>query len=112
MTIQVGDRFRVTRAVDPISVLVIQKAPAHTSGTHGVLPADTVIVAMDQAPDATEFLAYPQEYDALEASLVPADVRSSPKYAAYGLSFPVDEVGDLLEQISPLDPRPENRLPR
>ena len=95
-----------------MDVVVIQKAPAHTSGTYGVLPANTVIVAFDQVQDATEFLAYPQDYDTLEQSLVPEDVRSSPKYAAYGLSFRADDVGDLLEQISPLDPRPENRLPR
>ena len=82
MSIQVGDRFRVTRAVDPIGVFVIQKAPTHTSGTHGVLPADTVFAALDQAPGAIEYLAYPQEYDALEESLVPADVRSSPKHSA------------------------------
>jgi hypothetical protein len=112
MAIQRGDRFRVTRAVDAMPVFVIQKAPSLTSSAHGVLPSGTVIVALDQGPDATAFLAYPQDYDALEESLVPADVRSSDRYSAYGLSFWIDDVGDLLEPMPPLDPRPENHLPR
>jgi hypothetical protein len=110
--IRLGDRFRVTRTVDPKHVMIVGKAPAHTQGANGCLPAETVIVAFDQTPGATAFAGYPQDYQALESSLVPADVRAWPSYAQYYLVFDVDDVGELLEPLAPMDPRPENRLPQ
>ena len=111
--IRLGDRFSVTRTVDPYHVTIVGKAPAHTLDTHGCLPAGTVIVAFDQAPGATAFRAYPEAYEELESTLVPADVRAQASYAQYALVFNVDDVGDLLEPLAPMDPRPrENRLPQ
>jgi len=110
MAIQLGDRFRVTRTVRSLPVFVLQKAPSLTSSTKGVLPAGTVIVALEPTPDAEGFPAYPEDYDALEESLVPSDVQSSPRYSAYALNFNVKDIGDLLEPLPPLDPRPKDSL--
>ena len=107
-----GDRFRVTRSVESFRVNVIRGAPAHTGSCHGTLPVGTIIVAMDQQPGATGFKAYPQEYEQLETDLVPEETRNEAGYYAYSLSFKVGDVGDLLEPVSPLEPRPEDRLPR
>jgi len=94
-------------------VLITAKSPAHTQGCEGVLPAGTVLVALDQQPGATAFGAYPEDYDHLEQQLVPSDVRSDPSYFAYKLVFRLSDIGELLESLAPLDPRPaENRLPR
>jgi hypothetical protein len=67
---------------------------------------------MDQQPGATGFKGYPQEYEQLETDLVPEEIRNEDGYYAYSLSFSVADVGDLLEPLSPLEPRPEDRLPR
>jgi hypothetical protein len=97
--IHTGDRFRVTRTVDPRHVLIVPKAPAHTQSTYGRLPAGTVIVASDLQPEATAFVARPEDYAALESELVPADVRAEPSYFAYYLAFNVSDIGDLLEPL-------------
>lgn len=110
--IQSGDRFRVVRSVPRQHVELVRRAPSHTGGCEGLLPEGTVLVALDQRPGAVGFAAYPEDYDELEKSLVPAEVRSAPEYHAYALSFSVEDVGDLLVPMSALSPRPANRLPR
>jgi hypothetical protein len=110
--IRSGDRFRITRSIENKHVLLVRRAPAHTAGCEGSLPKGTVIVAMDQAAGATGFSAYPENYDEVERQLVPAEVRTAPEYRAYYLSFHLNDVGDLLEPIRALSPRPGNRLPR
>jgi len=75
--VQLGDRFRVTRTLDPKDVTTIPYAPSHTGGTRGRLPFGTVIVAFDQQPEATAFMAYPEAYDDLETELVPPEVRAA-----------------------------------
>jgi hypothetical protein len=107
-----GDRFRVTRDVES-HVGLVGYAPSHSFGTDCVVPAGTVIVALDQVPGASGFGCYPEDYDRMERVLVPHDERESFAYAGYyGLSFRVDEIGRLLEPLDPLNPRPPNRLPR
>jgi hypothetical protein len=76
------------------------------------LPVGTIVVAMDQQPGASGFKGYPQEYEQREADLVPDQIRNENGYHAYSLSFDVADVGDLFEPLSPLEPRPDNRLPR
>ncbi len=95
-------------------VTYVQYAPAHTVGGSAELPAGTTVIALDQAPNASAFYAYPEAYDELAAVLVPEAEATSRGFAsAYGLVFRVDEIGDLLEPLEPLDPRPaENRLPQ
>jgi hypothetical protein len=111
--VRLGDRFRVTRTVKPFHVTIVSKAPAHTQGAEGCVPADTVVVALDQHGDPPTFNAYPEDYEALESRIVPADVRAWSSYGQYALTFSVDDIGDLLEPLAPMDPRPErNRLPQ
>jgi len=87
-------------------------APSHTVGGEAVLPAGTIIIASDQVPWAEGFGAYPEDYDELEDVLVPEALRSKEMYAGgYSLTFLAADIGDLLEQIAPLDPRP-SRVPR
>jgi len=111
--VRLGDRFRLTRDAEANATFA-QYAPAHTVGWTVLVPAGTVIVALDQVPGARAFLCYPEDYDAMEAVLVPAEHMASRSYAGgYALTFMADDVDDLLEPIDPLEPRPEgNRLPR
>jgi hypothetical protein len=107
-----GDRFRVAREVEP-HVGLVGYAPAHSFGVASVVPAGTVIVALDQVDGASAFNCYPQDYDRMERVLIPEEERESPAYAGfYHLTFPVDEIGRLLEPLDPVTPRPPNRLPR
>ena len=77
------------------------------------MPAGTVIVAFDQVEGASAFGCYPEDYDRMERILIPEEERESFTYAgSYHLSFPVNAIGDLLDPLPPLDPRPPNRLPR
>jgi hypothetical protein len=76
-----------------------------------VVPGGTVFVALDQVPGALGFHCYPEDYRTLEAELVPDEVRAG-NYSAYSLVFRESEIGDLLEPLDPLSPRPPNRLPR
>jgi hypothetical protein len=112
-SIRLGDRYRMTRDAE-VGVTYIYYAPAHTVGGRALLPAGTIIVALDQAEGATWFAGYPERYDELEEVAVPDDERNGQGYAGgYALHFKVSDVGDLLESIEPLNPRPsENRLPR
>ena len=111
--VRLGDRFRLTRDAKVVGTFV-QYAPAHTVGSKVLVPADTVIIALEQVPGARAFLCYPEDYDALEPALVPAEERASPRYmGAYALTFMLGDIGDLLEPIEPLEHRPQqNRLPR
>jgi hypothetical protein len=94
-------------------VQLVHYAPAHTVGVTCVVPAGTVIVALDQVPGASGFGCYPEDYDRLEKVLIPEQDRESFAYAGfYGLSFRVREIGNLLDPLEPLDPRPPNRLLR
>jgi hypothetical protein len=113
ISVHSGDRFRMTRDAD-LGVTYIYYAPAHTVGGRAVLPAGTVIVALDQVEGATMFVGYPERYDDLEAVAVPEEERNGNGYAGgYAVYFNVSDVGELLEQVEPLDPRPTaNRLPR
>jgi hypothetical protein len=76
-----------------------------------VVPRRMVVVAFDQVPGARAFGCYPENYDEAERQLLPEDVRP-PDYAAYALSFAERDIGDLLEPLEPLLPRPPCRLPR
>jgi hypothetical protein len=111
--VRLGDRFRLTRDAEAVATFT-QYAPAHTVGSTVCVPAGTVIVALDQVPGARAFYCYPEDYDAMEAVLVPVEHIASRSYAGgYALTFMVDDVRDLLEPIEPLEPRPEeNRPPR
>jgi hypothetical protein len=111
--VRLGDRFRTTRSSE-VHVIYVQYAPSHTVGGKAQLPAGTTVVALDQAPNATAFYAYPEAYDELAPVLVPESESSSYGYAsAYGLSFQLDDIGDLLEPLTPMGPRPtQNRLPQ
>ena len=81
-------------------------------GVDSAVPAGTVLVAHDQVPGAVAFGCYPEDYDRMEKVLLPEATRESFAYAGgYGLTFMVSEIGDLLEPLAPLDPRPPNRLP-
>ena len=105
---RLGDRFRLTRHAT-IPVWYQAYAPSHTVGGEAELEAGTVIVALDANPSerATAFVGYPQDYEALEPAVVPSDVREAEWYAGgYVLVLMFDQIGDLLEEIEPLDPRP------
>jgi hypothetical protein len=108
-----GDRFRLTRDAE-VYAMYSRYAPSHTVGGPAVLPKGTVIVALDQSEGALGFSAYPEPYDELEDTVVPPEERASPGYAGgYSVSFTVNDIGDPLEVIEPLRPRPAgNRLPR
>lgn len=107
-----GDRFRITDDVESY-VSLVGYAPSHSFGVTSVVPAGTVIVAFDQVRGASAFGCYPEDYDRMEQVLVPEEEREHFGYAGYyALSFPVTAIGSLLEPLTPLDPRPPNRLPR
>jgi hypothetical protein len=108
-----GDRFRLFRDAE-VRATYIYYAPAHTVGGPAVLPEGTVIVAFDQVDGSVEFGGYPEAYDELEDTVVPAHERASAGYAGgYAVSFNVNDIDDLLEPIEPLHRRPErSRLPR
>jgi hypothetical protein len=109
-----GDRFRTTRDAT-FTATFLQFAPAHTVGAQVRVPPGTVLVAVhDQAEGAGAVSAYPEAYDELESTIVPPTERASPSYAgAYAVFLPVDDIGDLLQPLDPLRPRPsEQRLPR
>lgn len=76
------------------------------------IPRGTVLVALDQQPEAEGFIGYPESYDELERVLVPGDVRSLPEYTGYFLYLRAEAIGELLEPFPPLRPRPGNVLPR
>jgi hypothetical protein len=110
MPVLSGDRFRLRR--DNFQrVTITGLAPSHTMGLDALVPAGTVIVALDQARGAPAFRCYPEDYDALEVHLVPEAVRSG-NYSSYSLVFTESDIGELLEPMKPLSPRPPNRLPR
>jgi hypothetical protein len=108
-----GDRFRLTRDAD-VHATYVSYAPSHTVGGPAVLPAGTVIVALDQAEGAIGFNGYPEAYDELEQTVVPLKYRASDRYAGgYAVSFTVNDIGDLLDPIEPLQPPPTtSQLPR
>ena len=107
-----GDRFRVTRDVES-HVQLGGYAPSHSVGVDCVIPAGTVLVALDQVSGASAFGCYPEDYDRLEKVLIPESERESFAYAgSYSLTFRVSEIGNLLEPLTPLEPRPPNRRPR
>jgi hypothetical protein len=110
MPVQRGDRFRLRRD-SPQDVTIVGYAPSHTMTVASVVPQGTIIVALDQVAGARGFTCYPQEYDQLELQLVPEEIRSQ-DYVAYALGFPESDIGDLLDPIEPLSPRPPSRLPR
>jgi hypothetical protein len=76
------------------------------------MPRGAVLVALDQVPGATSVASYPEDYERLEAVLVPERDRTHPLYFAYSVDMPVSEIGARLEPISPMIPRPGNSLPR
>lgn len=111
--IQSGDRFRVTREQEvPVGIRYL--APAHSMGADATLPAETVIVAMNQSPRAepAAFWGYPEAYDELEQLLVPPEMRENERYVDYYIHFRVADVGDWLEPLDPMLPRPPDLLPR
>ena len=110
--VRTGDRFRVSRTVES-HVLLGRYAPSHTHGVNCVIPAGTVFIALEQRPGASAFSCYPEDYDRLEEVLIPESERESFRYANfYSLSFSASDIGDLLESLSPVEPRPPNRYPR
>jgi hypothetical protein len=107
-----GDHFRIAREVESYAGLV-GYAPAHSFGVAGVVPAGTVIVALDRVDGASAFNCYPEDCDRMERVLIPEEERESSAYAGfYHLTFPVDEIGRLLQPLDPVTQRPPNRLPR
>jgi hypothetical protein len=106
-----GDRFRTMRDLKA-HVRTVWKAPLHTGGGPAIVPRDTVLVAQDQAEGASTFRCYPEDYDGLEAVFVSDADRADPKYYAYRLSVSTTDIGNALEPLPPMDPRPPNRLPR
>jgi hypothetical protein len=98
-----GDRFRVTRSVEHL-IWIIRYAPAHSASCTSVIPEGTVLVAtgerMTRGPTPT-FIAHPEDYRALEAVLIPDEIRSAPNYVRYSMFFPESEIGGLLEPIEP-----------
>ena len=107
-----GDRFRATRDVADATIGIRRYAPAHSMSVQCTIPSGTVLVALDQQPEAEGFIGYPEAYDQLERVLVPDDVRSLPEYTGYFLHLRVEHIGKWLEPLRPLRPRPGNVLPR
>jgi hypothetical protein len=88
-------------------------APSHSHGFDCLVPAGTVVIAFDQRPGATAFICYPEDYDRMEKVLIPEIERESFRYANfYGLHFKVSDIGEVLEPLDPVEPRPPNRFPR
>lgn len=110
MPVQRGDRFRLRRS-SAQNVTIVGYAPSHTMGVTAIVPAGTVVVALDQEPGARAFRCYPENYEAVEAELVPGETRAG-NYVSYCLTFAEREIGGLLEPMEPVVPRPPNRLPR
>jgi hypothetical protein len=109
-SVRSGDRFRVVGDCES-SVMLGQYAPAHSHSVPCVVPAGTVLVALDQVPGATGFGCYPEDYDRMESVLIPEGEREDFSYAgSYYLSFRVSDIGHTLQPIAPLDPRPPSRL--
>jgi hypothetical protein len=109
--IRTGDRF-ITREDQHVTVLTVWAAPRTTGSVQGTLARGTVLIALDQAPGSSKFGCYPEDYDGMEQSLIPAATREDGQYAAYYLSFSVTDIPARLAPLAALDPRPRNRLPR
>jgi hypothetical protein len=108
--VTLGDRFHVRRDVE-VHVTVGVYAPSHTVGTRCTVPAGTVLVAFTQR-NGPGFVAYPERYDEMEATLLPEEIREGWQYAgSYRLHLSTDDIGDLLEPLPPMRPRPANRFP-
>jgi hypothetical protein len=104
----VGDRFRLTRDADT-HVSYRMYAPSHTVGGRATVPRDTVIFALSVSdrPTAKGFIAVPEDWDRLEPALVPEAMRENRMHAGgYYLHFDFDHIGDLLEPLEPMKPRP------
>jgi hypothetical protein len=76
-----------------------------------VLPAETVLIALDQVPGASAFVCYPEDYDELEKELVPPSVREDVKYSAYYLTISVSDIDAHFDRLPPAERTPQNRLP-
>jgi hypothetical protein len=64
-------------------------------------PAAPFSVAQyDERPGYPGFSCVPEDYDGLEATLVPADDRNHPKHGGYSLSFVLDDIGTKIESAN------------
>jgi hypothetical protein len=87
-----GDRFQALRSLQ-VEGVVHWNAPL-TTGFSGVVPAGTVVVALnDVPPDRTAFYTRPESYAKLEAVLVPERDREVPQYGGYSLVLPIHAIG-------------------
>jgi hypothetical protein len=94
-----GERF-VADADTEVLVMTHWRAP-FTGGNEAMLPAGTVLVVRyDQNPNAPGFGCVPEDYDRLEAVLVPEEDRKAEKYGGYSLSFVLDDIGTKLTPLA------------
>jgi hypothetical protein len=64
------------------------------------IPAGTILVADNgQHAGAPGFGVVPEDYEQLEAHLVPDDIRLAEKYDGYYFVFLASDIGDTLELL-------------
>lgn len=93
-----GARFRVVRDLR-VHGLSTWRAP-FTGDFETTIPAGIILVAENgQRDGAPGFSVVPDDYEQLEAELVPEDTRLADKYSGYYFVFLASDVGDALELI-------------
>ena len=94
-----GERFAVRDDVE-VKVATHWNAP-FTGGHAATLPGGTIVVAADdQVPGFPGFACVPEDYEGLEAVLVPEADREVETYSGYSLSFTLEDIGS---KLFPLD---------
>jgi hypothetical protein len=97
-SVRAGDRFVATSDI-ATSGLSHSLAP-FTGGFETVIPAGTVLVAPSDALEEAEgFYCVPEQYEAMEAALVPEADRRHPKYAGYSFVFLETDIGGNLRRL-------------
>jgi hypothetical protein len=94
-----GARIRVVRDF-PTHGLSTWRAP-FTGSFETIIPAGTILVADNgQREGFPGFGVVPEDYERLEASLVPDDTRLADKYSGYYFVFLATDLGDTIEMLS------------
>jgi len=93
-----GARVRVSRDI-AIHGLSSWRAP-FTGSFKTTIPAGTILIATSgQLAGSPGFSAVPEEYDRLEARLVPDETRRAEKYSGYYFVFLASDIGDTPELL-------------
>ena len=105
-SVKTGDRLRLQRDWRGKGAFHIKGRP--TGEFSCVLPRGTVLVStQDAARFVFGFSCIPEPYDAMEAEMVPEEVRANPDYEGYSFIFFTGDLGSLLKPADETEPAAE-----